>query len=323
MSLLNVAVIYGGPSREHEISLKTGQAMIDGLDRSKYSVTSVFISKDGKWQISNGQFLGQETALKQLKTDIDICMLGLHGTFGEDGQIQALLEDHAIRYTGSDSKASKLAMEKHKTSDYYQAVGLNVPAEIAITSWQDSLQEEAETKFGFPIVVKPESQGSSVGVSIVENVTKLRPAVEAALAQDSVVLLQQYISGREVSCGVLEIDGELEALLPTEVEPVDSRFYDYDAKYTVGATKETTPPENMDQSLITRIQEVAIKAHQTLGCSGYSRTDIIIDEDTLYVIETNTLPGMTVTSFLPQQVAAIGKSFSWVLDVIIQAALKK
>lgn len=323
MSLLRVAVIYGGPSLEHEVSLKTGKEMLAGLNKELYDITPVLITKEGLWKINKSSLLTQDKAINELKKYIDVCMIGLHGAFGEDGQIQLLLEKMKLSFTGSGSKSSKLAMEKHLASMQFSNNGLNTPKELAINAWSDSLMSAVEKKLDMPIVVKPQSQGSSVGVSIVSDIAKLNTAVKTALTKDSVVLLQQFIKGREVSCGVLDVNGELLALPPTEVEPINSEFYDYDAKYDIGATKETTPPRNMGKTTIKIIQEIALKAHNILGCSGYSRTDIIISENSPFIIETNTLPGMTATSFLPQQIAAIGMSFPELLDNIINSALRK
>lgn len=320
---LRVAVIYGGPSREHEVSIKTGRAMIDGLSTDRYNVVTVFISKENKWQIDSGDFLEQGEAIDHISELVDICLIGLHGTFGEDGQIQALLEAKGIAFTGSNSDASKLAMQKHLANQLLADNDINLPSEITVERWNDSILPTIENDFGYPVVVKPEAQGSSVGVTIVDDPSSVEEAVNRALNEDSTVLIQQFISGREVSCGVLDIDGVLQPLPPTEVMPLTSRFYDYSAKYDVGATKEITPPENMEKSVISQIQALAIKAHEVLKCSGYSRTDMIINKGTIYVIETNTLPGMTVTSFLPQQVKAIGMPFSELLDIIIKAGLRK
>lgn len=322
MTTLRIGVLYGGPSKEHEISVKTGRAMIEGLDPKAYQAVPIFLSKQGTWQIKD-QELSQAEALNRLKEEIDVCMIGLHGTFGEDGQVQSLFEAAGIVFTGSGSEASKLAMQKHLASKKFKDIGLNVPSEITVTEWQDSLVDSLENSFTYPVVIKPEAQGSSVGVAIIEDGAAAKEAVLAALAEDSTVLIQEYVKGREVSCGVLETENGLLALSPTEVFPLTSGFYDYSAKYDVGATKEVTPPENMDAAMINQVKELAIKAHKLLGCSGYSRTDMIIEGDVIYVIETNTLPGMTVTSFLPQQVSAIGMPFSELLDSIIKAAVRK
>lgn len=323
MKKYRVAVIYGGPSREHEVSVKTGQAMIEGLDKDKYEVLPIFIAKSGEWKVDEENYGSDSaTALEKIKARVDLCLIGLHGTFGEDGQIQRLLEDVGLPYTGSNSGSSELAMKKHLASRLYEKEGMYVPQEVAISEWSDEIRKEVLESLKLPVVVKPESQGSSVGVSIVDDALGIEDAVLKALENDSIVLIQQYIKGREVSCGVVEVEGEILALPPTEVMPVDSRFYDYDAKYIEGATKEITPPKNMSHKTIEAIQSNAVRAHKILGCSGYSRTDMIIEDDKIYVIETNTLPGMTVTSFLPQQVQAIGMPFSKLLDHIIHAALK-
>lgn len=324
MSKLRIAVIYGGPSREHEVSIKTGEAMIQGLDSHKYEVLPVLISKSGDWQYE-GKEHGSDASsvLDGLIDKVDVCLIGLHGTFGEDGQIQHLLELKSIPYSGSDSASSERSMKKHVASEIYRQAGMYTPQEVSVTEWDEKARERVRKSLTVPVVVKPESQGSSVGVSIVEDYQYLDDAVNKALEADSTVLIQQYIKGREVSCGVVEINDRLVALPPTEVMPIHSKFYDYDAKYVEGATREVTPPENMNESVIEQVKSNAVNAHKILGCSGYSRTDMIIEEDKIYIIETNTLPGMTVTSFLPQQVKAVGMPFAELLDHIIHAALKE
>lgn len=322
MSKLRVVVVYGGPSHEHEVSIKTGKAMLANLDVDKYQVQPVIITQDGKWKIGEKR-LEQDGAVQHLKDSAEFVLIGLHGTFGEDGTVQALLEEAGIPYSGSDSVSSKQAMEKDKAALKYSTVGLSVPEEVVVESREIDFGSYIE-RLGLPLVVKPVAQGSSLGVSIVESEAELPAAVEKAFMEDSRILLQQYIKGREVSCGVIEdSEANLLVLPPTEMIPLSSRFFDYAAKYTVGGADEVTPPKNMSEAMIERIQEYGKSAHVVLGCSGYSRTDMIVDGEKIYVIETNTLPGMTETSILPQQAAAQKIAFSEILDMVIAAGLRR
>ncbi len=318
MSVLRVCVVYGGPSREHDVSVNSGKAMLANLDLEKYVGTGIFIDKDSKWHIGDA-VLAEPEALLKIKESFDFALLGLHGTFGEDGEIQGLLDQHKIPYSGSGMEASKLAMEKNKTSLVYAEAGMKIPMERAITRKDKNILDG----FSLPLVIKPAAQGSSVGVSIVTTVDDIPLALNTAFAEDDTALIQEYIKGREVSCGVIENEqGILVALPPTELIPVNAAFFDYEAKYTPGATKEITPPD-LPSDVITNLQAIAIEAHRILGCSGYSRTDVIIRGKDQFLIETNTLPGMTATSILPQQAHAAGMTFTVLLDRIIAAGMRR
>lgn len=312
-----VALIYGGPSAEYEVSLNSAKAVKTHLAPEKYQVIDVRITKDGQWVIDDEK-LSIDSALEKIKS-VDAAFLALHGTYGEDGQLQSLLAEHGIKFTGSDAAASALAMDKVKAGEVFQRAGLRVPKTMVTSTIEEAIT--TSQTFQPPFVIKPVSQGSSVGVSIVRQSDQLNKALQTAFEHDERVIVQEFVSGREVSCGVLaEKDGELKALPPTELIPADADFFDYHAKYTPGATNEVTPPD-MPQDTINRIQDLASQAHQALGCQGYSRTDMIVADDDIYVIETNTLPGMTETSILPQQAVAAGMTYEQLVDRLIELAL--
>ncbi len=324
MSKVKVAVVMGGPSSEYEVSLNSGEAMLASLDKAKYQVSRVVINKVGKWHFNDQQELAVTSALDELKRNTDIVLLAVHGTFGEDGTLQALLEQRGIAYTGSSAAASLLAMDKIISNDIYQGVGLNIPETYVFEATEKQQAIKAIQKMALPIVIKPVRQGSSVGVSIVKDASTITSAVDLALRYDQRVMVQEYILGREVSCGVLEKPGSRDsyALPPTELIPKKGDFFNYDSKYLVGGAEEITPPD-MPAAMISKIQETAIAAHNLLGCHGYSRTDMIVRGEDVIVIETNTLPGMTRTSILPQQAVAAEISFAQLLDRIIQCGLKR
>lgn len=318
---MRVVVLRGGPSAEHDISLSTGQAMLDNLDNARYEAQDVVISRDGDWNV-DGQMLDAQAAIAKLKDlQTDVVLLGLHGTFGEDGTVQKMLEDAGLAYTGSDSDSSRLAMDKDDSNEAYEKAGLPVPKTIVIASSElETRITDITENLDLPVIVKPVSQGSSVGVHLVEKDSELSGALHDAAKHDSEIMVQEFIKGREVSCGVLENQGELSPLPPTELILVNRSFFDFEAKYTAGATNEVTPPD-MPEETLSDIQQKAVQAHKALGCRSYSRTDMIVDEKgTCYMIETNTLPGMTATSILPQQAEASGMSFAQLLDRIIQNA---
>lgn len=310
----------GGPSLEHEVSLNSGQAVLDNLDPNRYQVTKVFISKDEEWFFDDAKLpLNIKPALDLLKSQQATVFLALHGTYGEDGVLQALFEKWGIPYTGSDVVASDLAMNKLASNERYEANDLLVPKTISFEQGEQGVNDKILATFGFPLVVKPISEGSSVGVHIVKSADQLNEAVADAFSCDSKIMVQQFIKGREVSCGVLQQGDDLKALVPTEVIPLADDFYSYEAKYADGGSKHVTPAE-MSEDVISTIQNNAITAHNALGCRTYSRTDMIVADDGIYIIETNTLPGMTKTSLLPEQALAVGISFSQLLDLIIAGA---
>jgi D-alanine-D-alanine ligase len=323
MSKQPIVVIMGGPSREHDISIKSGSAMITGLDSEKYDVTKAEITKDSVWLWGeDAQSLSAGQALRKISKEQAIVLIGLHGSFGEDGTLQALLELHNISYTGSGVAASMLAMDKSTSNSIYTDNGLQVPRSLVFGEANPEVAEIIQADLGAPVVIKPVRQGSSVGVHVVKDAKDLQAAIDDAFSHDQQIMAQAFIKGREVSCGVLQKGDELVPLPPTEIIPVVSEFFDYKAKYTVGGSKEVTPAE-MPADTLKAIQDIAIAAHTALGCKTYSRTDVMVSEDGLYVIETNTLPGMTETSILPQQAQAVGMTFGELLDHIIAGATKE
>lgn len=295
----------GGPSAEHEISLKTGEQVLANISPRKYDAEKIIISKDGKWPIDLADF----------KKRFDVAFVALHGEYGEDGTVQKILEKEKIRFTGSSSKASKLGMDKTKSSVVFQKVGLTTPRFSVLRNGNGLL-------FDFPAVIKPMDRGSSVGLSIVENVRDLAYAIELAQKYSSNVMIEEYIRGKELTCGVLEINGKPSAMMPTEILPQKAKFFDYEAKYEPGSSLEITPPK-LFKDQIQKIQETALIAHKAIGARGFSRTDMILRSDeNLYVLEINTIPGMTETSLFPQGAKAAGVSFQKLLDYIIQSALQ-
>ena len=276
--------------------------VLKNLDKEKYVARAVKVSKSGKWPIS----------FEKLKKDFDVVFIAMHGEYGEDGTLQSILDENGILYTGSGVAASRLGMDKIASQKVFKKAGLLVPGDPK----------------GFPAVVKPADRGSSVGVSIARNFLELDSAVKTALNQSRRIMVQEYIAGRELTCGVLEIKRKLTPLLPTEIIP-KSKFFDYVAKYKKGGSQEITPP-NLPPAVIKKIQQAAIKAHQAIGANGYSRSDFILampnaknQVPKIYILEINTLPGMTETSLLPQEAKAVGISFPQLLDRIIEAALRK
>lgn len=302
----------GGPSSEHEVSLKSGKMVLENLDREKFEVLPIKIEKDGQWPLS----------LFNLKQKIDVAFIAMHGEYGEDGQIQGLLETFKIPYTGSDPIASSRAMDKEETMLILQNHGYRIPDFITVEKRDQSLFWKNPKNLRLPVVVKPTNGGSSVGVQIVKKPNELADALLQSFQYGDSSLIQEYVSGREITCGILEVNGCALSLVPTEIIPKENEFFDYRSKYDVGGSAEITPP-NLPKEVIRKIQQIALGVHRILGCSGMSRTDMILGRDgKIYVLELNTIPGLTPTSLLPQQAEKTGFSFPQLLEIIIQSAKK-
>ncbi|HXK40779.1 MAG TPA: D-alanine--D-alanine ligase [Candidatus Paceibacterota bacterium] len=318
---LKIGVLMGGPSAEHEVSLSTGDNVVANLDKAKYKPVVIKLSKNKKWFVN-----GRLTTLPKAMKSCDIIFNALHGTFGEDGRVQALLEYHDARYTGSGITASALAMDKLRSREIFKLAGFCVPKTLKIKkgeNYQARLNLFITKITKLPVVVKPCSNGSSVGVKIISDESKLIKAIDETFKLDKKILVEEFIKGREVTCGVLDnFNGQETAALPvTEIAPAKKhKFYDYDAKYKDGHTAFTTPAQ-IDETTYNKAQEVAVRAHQLLGCRGYSRTDMILRNDNIYVLETNTLPGLTSHSLVPQAAKVSGLTFGQLLDKIIENSL--
>ena len=344
---INVAVLMGGRTAEHEVSLNTGRVVVNALDKSKYNVKPVVIKKTGEWLVPKG-YLTQSTyeqldahqtdivplstgnALdKAIEEKIDVVFIAMHGPMGEDGTVQGLLELTDIPYTGSGVMSSSLSMNKVMSRRMFKYADLKVPKGVDFNVWDwqkrsSQIMSEVEAKVGFPCVLKPVELGSSVGISIVKSEKDFEAGLQKVLEHSNEVLVEEYINGKELTCAVLgAINGEEPIpLIPTQIIPKTSEFFDYEAKYTAGATEEITPPRDFEGEMIRRIQEIAVCAHKILACGGMSRTDVMIRDDEIYVLELNTIPGMTEVSLYPQAAKAANINFSELLDKIIQIAVE-
>jgi D-alanine-D-alanine ligase len=318
---LRILVLGGGPSSEHEVSLRTAKMIIKNLDKKKYNATFLVIGKNGMWKFEKTAkpFAIGEAITKIVASRFDFVFIAMHGTFGEDGRIQSLLEWIGIPYSGTDVLGSAMAMDKYISNISYSMGNLKVPRYAVIAkSSKDSFPS-----IPLPVVIKPVNGGSSVGVSVVPTKKDIKKALKAAFGEDDRVMVQEYIHGREFTCGVLEDNnGKPFALPPTEIIPRTASFFDYTAKYKVGGSEEITPAR-LPKTKLKELQGIALRAHQMLGCRGMSRSDFILKGSTFYILETNTIPGMTETSLLPQAANAIGISFPRMLDLIIAAGLRR
>lgn len=261
------------------------------------------------------------------REQVDVAFIAMHGPYGEDGTMQGLLELLGIPYTGSGVLASALAMDKLRSRQIFEWHHIPVPRHLSITAnvWRDRgpVHQQVAQNLGYPCVVKPNAVGSSIGVSLVRDPLGLDPAVEAAFAYGPVVLIEEHLSGPEITCGIVDDPrtGEPVALPLIEIVP-HADFYNYEAKYATRGSDHIIPARVPDQ-VAQRAQVLAIRAYQALGCEGMGRVDMIARETDSVVLEVNTIPGMTPTSLLPDAARAAGISFSELLDRIVENALRR
>jgi D-alanine-D-alanine ligase len=314
-----VGVLRGGPSREHEVSLKSGAAILANLPEERYTARDIYIDRKGQWH-DRGRATTPERALRQ----IDVALIGLHGEYGEDGEVQKLLERFGVPYTGADSFGSYLAMHKLMSKVRAREAGLLTPEFRHIERVEDSEEgaREVVRNFHQPVVVKPVGWGSSVGVSIVGGYAPVLSAINRLFDEGAPgVLVEELIRGREATIGVVEnLRGEPLYVLPTiEIIPPSGDFFSYGAKYS-GATREICPG-NFSRVATEELQRLARVMHRSLGLRHYSRSDFIVAPKGIYYLETNTLPGLTTESLLPKSLAAVGVSFRDFLSHLVNLAL--
>jgi D-alanine-D-alanine ligase len=353
---VRVAVLMGGRSTEREISLLSGCEVLTNLDGTKYDVQPFIVddhaafidsARDGRLippkpealrrAIAEARSRFAPVAEDEIRLPAqrdprgkrswmpDVVFIAMHGKFGEDGTVQGLFEILGIPYTGSGVLASALAMDKAMSKRLFSACGIPTPR------WSTASAQEIErsaepvadaitAELGLPMAIKPNAQGSSVGVGFPKTRRELIEALKVAAAHDDLVLAEEFIGGTEISVGVLGND-DCFALPVVEIVP-KSGVYDYESKYTPGATEEIVPAR-IPEAATARAQELACAAHRALGCRGMSRVDMKLHRDSVYVLEVNTIPGMTQLSILPTAAAEAGISFSDLLDRIIASALAR
>ncbi|MEJ2193775.1 MAG: D-alanine--D-alanine ligase [Ignavibacteriaceae bacterium] len=327
---INIAVFIGGTSPEREVSKSSGQAIYKAINELGYNCTLIdpaygtdqpdkeekFFSKDDHINIKNENIL--KTVNSNLLDNIDLVFLALHGKWGEDGIIQSLLELRGIRYTGSGVFSSTISMDKAFSKIIFQENNVNSAESFTITDQfiPDEVINKISEEFGFPCVVKPNDQGSTVGLTIVKKEDEVQSAIKSALQFSDIALVEKYIAGREMTVAILED----EALPVLEIIP-KSGFYDYKSKYTSGMS-EYIVPADIPKDVFNNLQEQALIAFRSLRCKVYGRVDFRLSEDNIpYCLEVNTLPGMTATSLVPKMANAVGISFNELIDRIIRNSL--
>ncbi len=318
---MKIALIMGGRSGEHEVSLETGKAVAAALERLGHTRFEVVLGKEGgaRWPGGSGSVAQALTAIAGWAPDV--AFIAMHGADGEDGRVQGTLDLFGIPYQGSGVATSALGMHKSWTKAVYRAAGLPVAADVTLRRGDRPDWAAMADRHGLPLVLKTSQSGSSVGVEVVESVEALAERGDALLAETDALLVEQYVTGREFTVPVLEdADGAARALPVIEIRPRSARFFDYAAKYTPGATDELCPAP-IDEPLTERLQALGLAAHAALSCRGYSRTDVIVDASGQpHLLETNTLPGLTRESLFPKAAGAAGMSFEQLVAALLARA---
>ncbi|MBQ0152130.1 MAG: D-alanine--D-alanine ligase [Chryseobacterium sp.] len=327
MSKKNVAVVMGGYSDEYIVSLKSGQLIYDSLDRDLYNVYKVVIlqnewyfldENENKLPINKGDFsvtLSNNDALK-----FDVCFNIIHGTPGENGLLQAYWDAVGQTYTGCDFYQSALTFNKKDTLAVLSKYGIPSAKSIYLRKGQTINEEEIISELGLPLFVKPNQSGSSLGISKVKQASELLAATEFAFKEDDEILIESFLDGMEVSVGVIDFKGETVVLGITEIVP-QNEFFDYEAKYE-GASEEITPAR-IDADTTKRVEDIAKRAYESLGMSGFSRSEFILMNGTPYMLEMNTNPGFSPASILPQQAKIYGISIQDLCGNEVEKALAK
>lgn len=316
-----IGVLYGGWSAEREVSLNSGRNVINALKGAGYNVVAFDVHRN---------FIDK---LEKLK--LDIAFIALHGTYGEDGRIQSVLEILGIPYTGSNALASMLSMNKIVAKKMFEYHGLPTPKWTSISkteiisptsigmkarlaSLAHFIRADKIKNLGLPLVVKPATQGSAIGVSIVKKHSQLLPALKEAFKYDDSVIVEEYIAGKELTVGIL---GE-EALPVIEIIPIKGKFYDYKAKYAAGGSEHIVPAR-LDKKIYKKVQMIAKDVFDVLGCTGAARIDFRLTKDSKpYILEINTIPGMTRTSLLPDAAREAGYSFEDLVLKLIEYSVR-
>jgi len=303
-----VGVLMGGSSSEREISLKSGKAVYTALVQAQIDAVAIDIVTED---------LDENIALLR-SYNLDCAFITLHGRFGEDGIIQGILERLNLPYTASGVKSSQLAMDKIGSLEIFSQAGLSVPRSQFLERTAYQKEKVFINQLGLPLVVKPANHGSSIGLSLVENLSQLPEAMELAFKFDQHIIIQEYISGRELTVGILD-----QTALPViEIIP-HNKFFDFAAKYQDTLT-EYIIPAVLDQQKALEVQQAALQAHKSLGCYGCSRVDFILAKDGgAYILEINTIPGMTSSSLLPKAAKIVGVDFTRLCLKLLELAYAK
>jgi D-alanine-D-alanine ligase len=334
---VRVAVLAGGRSSEHEISLASARSVVDALDPERYEVVPIELGRDGAWALPPGSGSARElpadtdspvetlpvlasSAPAVALGEVDVVLPILHGPFGEDGTVQGLLELAGVAYVGPGVLASALCMDKDVFKQVMRAQRIPVAEHVALRPG-----DLVRNPFGYPVFVKPARLGSSVGISKVRSEEELEPAVELARRHDDKVLVEEFVSGTEIEVAVLGSNRAPQASLPGQVVSYLADWYDYASKYDEGGSELVVPPPGLSAAQSERAQQLAVQAFVATDCEGMARADFFVREDDGEVVmnELNTIPGFTATSFYTRLFEASGVGYAEILDRLIELALER
>lgn len=317
----NIALITGGESSEWKIALEGAELVEKSLDPSKYNVYKIVLH-DGHWRYTDDEGNVSELdrndftlTVKGVKIRPDYTLILIHGTPGEDGRLQGYLDIMHVPYSSCGFVSSVLTFDKSACKHALYGTGINLAREIVLNRHDRPDPEQIAATLGLPLFVKPNASGSSFGVTKVKRTEELLPAIEEAFKESDRVLIEEYIAGREISCGVM-IAGGKEYIFPITELISENEFFDYDAKYK-GLAKEVTPAQ-LAPELVKKINRMTLDAYKALNCRGVVRIDFIVKGEDPYLIEINSIPGMSAHSIIPQQARQIGMSVSELYDIIIE-----
>jgi D-alanine-D-alanine ligase len=320
---LRVAVLAGGRSSEHDISLASARSVLESLDPDRYDVVTVAIGRDGRWELGTGGGSVAETlpvpAANAQATlgEVDVVLPILHGPFGEDGTVQGLLELAGVAYVGAGVAASALCMDKDLFKKVLRDSGIPVAKHVALREG-----DPVENPFGFPCFVKPARLGSSVGITKAHDDNELADAVLLAFRHDDKILVEEFLDGMEVEVGVLGNRDPI-ASLPGQIVPLGHEWYDFESKYDEGGMELVIPPD-VPEEVIERVQRTAVEAFRVTECEGMARADcFVVDGDRVVVNELNTIPGFTATSVYAKLFEASGIPYGELLQRLIDLALER
>lgn len=350
MKKTRVAILFGGKSAEHEVSLQSAKSIVEAIDKDKYEVLLVGIDKQGRWLLNDqSNYLLNETNPKLISLNksnnelainpgsqekqlisstqdsigkVDVVFPVLHGTLGEDGAMQGLLKTMDVAFVGADVLGSAVGMDKDIMKRLLRDAGIPIGKFIALKAGEDISFEKAKTELRVPLFIKPANQGSSVGVHKVHNEKEFKNAIVDAFQYDRKILLEEFIEGREIECSVLGNDNPKASVLG-EIIP-HHEFYSYEAKYIDENGAGLKIPADIPDDTTKQIQDIAIKTFTTLSCEGMARVDCFLTENNkIYVNEINTIPGFTKISMYPKLWEASGLGYSELIDQLIQLAIER
>jgi len=321
----NILILCGGPSSEYEVSIFTTKEILKYIDKSRFNPTIGLMNKDKEISFMSPsiflinkypKYVSFTKSLIKIK-EYDFVLISMHGEFGEDGKLQRVFERKGIKHHGSDSVSSKLCMDKYKSSKLVsKCLKIHTPKTLML-----KLGDTLKYKHTYPLFIKPNKLGSSVGAGLMNNEKELKKylkKVKSKTYSSDYFLLQEYFKGIELSCGVLESKkGRFTLLPPVEILP-KSVFFDYKSKYSDGESIDNCPPTLVPENICKEISKYSRDIHKLLKCKSYSRSDYIYSNNKIYYLETNTLPGLTKNSLLPREVKAIGMKYSELISFLIE-----